>query len=312
MKQWMSNIGTSITKAAGMAELTIKKNSPEILLGIGIVGFVGTVVAACKETPRAQEVLGFHQAKINEIHEAKRVTDEDPENELEYTPEQYRMDIAVRYFRTTGNLIKTYAPTIALGSLSLACILTSRNIMQKRYLGVVAAYNGISAAFEEYRKRVREEYGDELDRHFRYGTICEEINVLDEKGKKTGEKIKTENVDASCYIPNDDTCRFFDESNPNWDQNPNFSMLFLRAQQNYLNDLLHTRGHVFLNEVYDALGFEHTPQGAVLGWIDGDGDDCIEFGLHDPNKENVRRFVNGKDNVILLEFNHCGVILNRI
>ena len=113
-------------------------------------------------------------------------------------------------------------------------------------------------------------------------------------------------------IPNDDSCRFFDSSNPNWDKNPTFSMMWLRGQQNILNDILHTRGHVFLNEVYDALGFPHTPQGAVLGWIDGEGDNCIDFGLYDQNKENVRRFVNGVDNVIMLEFNHDGVIWDRI
>ena len=184
--------------------------------------------------------------------------------------------------------------------------------MQKRYLGVVAAYNGVSAAFEEYRKRVRDEYGEGLDKHFRYGTMYEELPVYDENGKKTKEKEQVEKTETGMVIPNDDSCRFFDSSNPNWDKNPTFSMMWLRGQQNILNDILHTRGHVFLNEVYDALGFPHTPQGAVLGWIDGEGDDCIDFGLYDPNKESVRRFVNGVDNVIMLEFNHDGVIWDKI
>lgn len=309
---WLTNISSAVAKKAGKAELVIKKNSPEILLGIGIVSFVGTVVAACKATTRADEVLEFHKAKVKDIHDAKEVADNNPEEELEYTDEMYRMDLVFRYVRTTGNFVKLYAPSIALGTLSLACILTSRNIMQKRYLGMVAAYNGVSTVFEEYRKRVRDEYGDEMDRHFRYGAEYKTLPVVDENGKKTGEKEKTENVDSGLVLPNDDTCRFFDSSNPNWDQNPNFSMMFLRGQQNYLNDILHTRGHVFLNEAYDALGFPHTPQGAVLGWIEGEGDDYIEFGLYDQNKDSVRRFVNGTDNTILLEFNHCGVILDKI
>ena len=184
--------------------------------------------------------------------------------------------------------------------------------MQKRYLGVVAAYNGLSAAFEEYRKRVRDEYGEGLDKHFRYGTTYEELPVYDENGKKTKEKEQVEKTETEMVMPTDDSCRFFDSSNPNWDKNPTFSMMWLRGQQNILNDILHTRGHVFLNEGYDALGFPHTPQGAVLGWIDGEGDNCIDFGLYDPNKENVRRFVNGVDNVIMLEFNHDGVIWDKI
>ena len=309
---WLSKVGTSAAKFAGKAEFTIKKNSPEILLGAGIVGFVGTIVLACRATCRADEVLEFHRRKIKDINDAKEIADVDPEGEMSYDVEIYRQDKAIRYLKTTGSLAKLYAPTIAVGTLSLACILTSRNIMQKRYLGVVAAYNGLSAAFEEYRKRVRDEYGEGLDKHFRYGTTYDELPVYDENGKKTKEKEQVEKTETGMVMPNDDSCRFFDSSNPNWDKNPTFSMMWLRGQQNILNDILHTRGHVFLNEVYDALGFPHTPQGAVLGWIDGEGDDCIDFGLYDPNKESVRRFVNGVDNVIMLEFNHDGVIWDKI
>lgn len=309
---WLAKVSTSAAKFAGKAEFTIKKNSPEILLGAGIVGFVGTIVLACRATCRADEVLEFHRRKIKDINDAKEVADADPEGEISYDVEIYRQDKAIRYLKTTGNLAKLYAPTVAVGTLSLACILTSRNIMQKRYLGVVAAYNGVSAAFEEYRKRVRDEYGEGLDKHFRYGTTYEELPVYDENGKKTKEKEQVEKTETGMVVPNDDSCRFFDSSNPNWDKNPTFSMMWLKGQQNILNDILHTRGHVFLNEVYDALGFPHTPQGAVLGWIDGEGDDCIDFGLYDPNKESVRRFVNGVDNVIMLEFNHDGVIWDKI
>ena len=309
---WLSKVSTSAAKFAGKAEFTIKKNSPEILLGAGIVGFVGTVVLACRATCRADEVLEFHRRKIKDINDAKEIADADPEGEMSYDIELYRQDKAIRYLKTTGSLAKLYAPTIAVGTLSLACILTSRNIMQKRYLGVVAAYNGVSAAFEEYRKRVRDEYGEGLDKHFRYGTTYDELPVYDENGKKTKEKEQIEKTETEMVIPNDDSCRFFDSSNPNWDKNPTFSMMWLRGQQNILNDILHTRGHVFLNEVYDALGFPHTPQGAVLGWIDGEGDNCIDFGVYDPNKESVRRFVNGVDNVIMLEFNHDGVIWDKI
>ena len=309
---WLSKVSTSAARFAGKAEFTIKKNSPEILLGAGIVGFVGTVVLACRATCRADEVLDFHRKKIKDIEDAKEIADADPEGEMSYDIEIYRQDKAIRYLKTTGNLAKLYAPTVAVGALSLACILTSRNIMQKRYLGVVAAYNGLSAAFEEYRKRVRDEYGEGLDKHFRYGTTYEELPVYDENGKKTKEKEQVEKTETGMVMQTDDSCRFFDSSNPNWDKNPAFSMMWLRGQQNILNDILHTRGHVFLNEVYDALGFPHTPQGAVLGWIDGEGDNCIDFGLYDQNKENVRRFVNGVDNVIMLEFNHDGVIWDRI
>lgn len=312
---WLAKIGTSAARMAGKTELVLKKNSPEILLGVGIVCFIGTVVTACGATLKADEVLEYHKRKMRDINDAKELVDNDETGELEYDDQLYRQDIAVQYMRTAGNMVKLYAPAIALGTMSLACILVSRNIMQKRYLGVVAAYNATSMAFEEYRKRVREEYGDSLDKHFRYGTTYDTLNVVgtDENGKKTKEKMDIETTDSTSVTPGDDAVRFFDESNPNWDPNPSFAMMFLRGQQNILNDILHTRGHVFLNEVFDALGYAHTPQGAVLGWMaDGDGDGYIDFGLYDPKKESVRKFVNGVDNVIMLEFNYDGVIWDKI
>ncbi len=314
MTNWLSNISKSASKTVARTELKIKKNSPEILLGLGVIGFVGTVVTACQATLRADEVLDYHKKKMKNIHDAKEIADQNPEEELEYDEQLYRQDIAIQYVKTAGNMVKLYAPTIALGALSLACIFTSKNIMQKRYLGVVAAYNGLSSVFEEYRKRVREEYGGNMDKHFRYGTTYDTLTEvgIDENGKKTKTKVDVENVNTGLIIPNDNTCRFFDSSNDNWDPNPNFSMMWLRGQENLFNDLLHTRGHVFLNEVYDALNFDHTPEGAVLGWVEGKGDNYISFGLHDPNKDSVRRFVNGTDNVILLEFNHDGVIWDQI
>lgn len=310
----LNKMNGKVARVAGRTSLVLKKKSPEILLGVGVVGFVGTVVLACKATLRADEVLEYHEKKMADIKEAKSIADEDPENELEYDEKLYRQDIAFQYLRTGGNMLKLYAPAITLGALSLACILTSRNIMQKRYLGAVAAYNGVTAAFSEYRKRVVEEYGEQLDRHFRYGAEYDTVTVtnVDENGKKVKEKIPTETINGDMSL--DISSRFFDDSNRNWKSDPNLSLMFLRGQQNYLNDVLRTRGHVFLNEVLDALGFEHTPEGALIGWILDDeySDGWIDFGLRDPNNDNVRRFVNGKDNAVLLEFNHNGVIWDKI
>lgn len=313
MKNMLAKLNTAVSKTCGRTAAKVKKNSPEIMLRLGIVGLIGTVVLASKATLRADEVLKYHEKKLKDIQDAKDTADADPENELEYDDKLYRNDIGLQYLKTSVEVTKLYAPAVALGVASLACILASRNIMQKRYAGAVAACNSAMTVLSEYRKRVREELGDSMDRHFRYGTEIgtEERVEIDENGKKIKIKDKTENVDSS-VMSSDDTSRFFDESNPNWDRNPQFSMMFLRGQQNLLNDILHTRGHVFLNEVYDALGFDHTPQGAVLGWIEGLGDDFIDFGLYDQNKDNVRRFVNGQSNIILLEFNHDGPIWDKI
>jgi hypothetical protein len=63
--------------------------------------------------------------------------------------------------------------------------------------------------------------------------------------------------------------RKFDRQARNWSQDPQINMLFLRTMQSFFNDVLMSRGHVFLNEVYDELGMSRTSQGAISGWFKG-------------------------------------------
>lgn len=309
----LSTVNTKISKVTGKTGLIIQKKSPEILLILGVGSFVGTVVLASQATLKADDVLKYHKKKLNDMKDAYDYAQESEDENIDYDADLYRQDLFVQNSHTIVHLAKLYAPAIAMGTFSIACILTSRNIMQKRYLGVVAAYNAVSTAFDEYRRRVIEEQGELMDRHYRYGTELETITteVIGEDGKKKKVKELVEKAGTELKLPSD-VAVFFDHSNKNWDKNPNFSMMFLRAQQNIANDILHTRGHIFLNEVYDMLGFPHTQAGSVLGWVMGMGDDYVDFGLYDPENENTRRFVNGTYDSILLDFNHDGVIFDKI
>lgn len=307
--KFLENAKTKLVSVGGRAGLKIQKYSPEILLGVGIISFAGTVVMACRATLKAQEVLEEHSNAMDMIEEAIEVA-ADPE---EYSEEDAKKDKMTTYCKTAVKLAKLYAPAVALGALSLTSILVSRNILNKRYLAVTAAYNGLSEVFNTYRNRVRDELGDQMDRHFRYGSEIQKVDTeyTDENGKTKKKKEEVENIDPEKRCP-DDTSVFFDESNPNWDRNPEFCRAFLNAQCAMANNILQARGHIFLNEVYDMLGFPHTQVGSVIGWVKGLGDDYIDFGLYNPENEEARRFVNGKSNAILLQFNHDGVIWNKI
>jgi hypothetical protein len=79
--------------------------------------------------------------------------------------------------------------------------------------------------------------------------------------------------------------------------------MFLKCQENYANDLLRRRGHVLLNEVYDTLGLDQNPAGAVVGWVmNGDGDNRIVFEIQ----------TSTNDGCMLLDFNVDGVIFDKI
>ena len=113
--------------------------------------------------------------------------------------------------------------------------------------------------------------------------------------------------------------RFFDEANINWDKSPEQNMYFLKMVQNQMNDKLKARGHVFLNEVYDALGFDRSEAGQLVGWVWNNdntameaGDGYIDFGIFDGNDCAKRAFVNGDERSILLDFNIDGMIYDLI
>ena len=68
---------------------------------------------------------------------------------------------------------------------------------------------------------------------------------------------------------------------------------------------------MFLNEVLDMLGIDRVPAGQQVGWVlDSEtGDGFIDFGIFDIKCEANRRFVNGLEKSIWLNFNVDGDIM---
>ena len=300
------NLMTTISNATGNTGLKIKKHSPEILMGVGIAGFVGTVIFACKATTRAEEVLDRHAKRMEEAKKANEVAEADDGYDI-------KKETIMVYTETVKDLAILYWPAVGMGALSIGCFLKAYSIINARYLGVVAAYNAVSGAFDMYRQRVKEELGEQMDRHFRYGTEISEIEVteMNENGKNKTVKEKVEDVDRK-NVGISDYAKFFDNHCIEWDPNPQYSLKWLKANETAANDILNSRGHIFLNEVYDMIGLPHTTAGAVVGWVKGQGDGFVDFGLYKPDNESARRFINGEENIVLLDFNVDGVIYDKI
>jgi hypothetical protein len=308
LNELLNTAGTALTRSACKAEFKIKEKSPEILMGLGIAGVVVTVVSACKATTKAGEVIEEHKESMDQLYEAMELADED--DSVDYTDKDMKKDKLIVYTQTAVKMGRLYAPSVAIGGLSIAAILVSNHIIKKRYLGVLAAYNAISATFEQYRERVRSKYGDDEDYELRYGVKREtiETETTDSKGKTKIKKEQVETIEAidSGYA------RWFGPGNPDFDSvNPEMNMIFLRMQQEYCNFLLHSRGYVFLNEVYDKLGIPHSQIGQVVGWLDdkdGNGDGTIDF-ISSIYRQ-PKRYADGSDwdGAILLDFNCDGVI----
>lgn len=298
----MLNVVKSVAVKVGMK---VGKHSPEILLGFGVVGVIAGTVMACKATLKAEEILEQHNKDLAAIKKAQEVAEQ---NGCEFKPEEIKRDRRVVYFRTIGNMAKVYAPAVTVEAIALAAIGCSYGIMRKRNLGLIAAYKGLQEAFKNYRGRVKDRYGDEIDKELRHGITTGKITQTDEEGKETTEIVEGV-VDEHGYSQ---YSRYFDSSSPNWVKDPSLNLTFLKTQENYMNDRLQIIGHVFLNEVYDALGLPRSKAGAVVGWVKGKGDNYIDFGIFNAKREKNRDFVNGYENVIILDFNVDGVIWDLI
>ena len=298
MKEKMMNLFNSTKNG-------VQKHSPEILAGVGVVGTVASAVIACKATLKLNDILD----DCKETRDKIKAVEADPKYQNEYTPEDAKKDLTVNYTQTAVKIAKLYAPAVILGSASLGCLLASNDILRKRNAALSAAYMTVDKSFKEYRSRVAERFGEEVEKEIRYNIKAQEIEtiVANEDGSETVVMEEAKVMDPNLYS---DYARFFDEANPNWQNDPEYNLMFLKSQQQYANDLLKSRGRLFLNEVYDMLGIDRSKAGQVVGWTynpkNPTGDNFVDFGIYDMSKERVRAFVNGYETNILLDFNVDG------
>ena len=285
----------------------VEKHSPEILAGVGVVGVVASTVMACKATMKLNDILEESKETRDKIKEVES----NPRYEAEYSHEDAKKDLTINYTQTAMKIAKLYAPAVILGSASLGCLLASNDILRKRNAALSAAYMTVDKSFKEYRQRVVDRFGEEVEKEIRYNIKAEEVTstVVTEDGSETTVTETVKTMDPNLYS---DYAKFFDEASPYWQKDPEYNLMFLKSQQQYATDLLRARGRLFLNEVYDMLGIEKTKAGQIVGWVYNPenpiGDNFVDFGIFDMSKERVRAFVNGYEPNILLDFNVDGNI----
>lgn len=303
------NIGSSLNVAktfvaskAGRQLLKGQKHSPTILFGAGVVGVVSTAVLASKASLKLEEVINKNEEKH---FVARKLLVDQPES---YTAADYTKDSAQLKVRLVVSIAKLYAPTVIVGAATICAFGGSHVILTKRNAGLMAAYAALDKSFGDYRERVVGLVGTEKERELRYEAETREVAKDTAKGTEV-ETLTTAGIEgASLYA------KFFSKETSNsWSPQPDYNLVFLRSQQQWANDKLQARGHVFLNEVYDSLGLERTTPGAVVGWVKGQGDNYIDFGIFtDENREQFHDFMTGREGALLLDFNVDGVVFDKI
>lgn len=282
-----------------------QKHSPEILAGIGVVGVVTSAVIACRATTKLSGILDDAKEQLDKVKEVAN----DPAYAGKYDLEDAKKDTSIIYVQKGVEIVKIYLPAITLGAVSLGCLLASNNILRKRNAALGAAYATLDKSYKMYRNRVADRFGDEVEKEIRYGIKAERIEskTIDEEGNEVIVEEEVKVMDPNLYS---DYARFFDESSPYWQKDSEYNLMFLKSQQQYANDLLRSRGRLFLNEVYEMLGIEKSKAGQIVGWVydpkNPIGDNFVDFGIYNMQDERVRAFVNGNERNILLDFNVDG------
>lgn len=301
-----TEIMKSVNGVASKAVMKLKKHSPEILVMAGIAGTVVSAVLACKATTKVAEILDETKGTLDTIHEGMETG---AINGQEYTTEDGKKDTVVVYAQTGMKLAKLYAPAIILGTLSITSILASNNILRKRNVALGAAYAAIDKSFKEYRGRVIERFGEQVDTELKYGIKAkkfEEIEVDPETDKE--KKVKKTVMVADPNLQSDYAV-YFDSKSRNYETNPDYNRMFLKAQQAFANDKLQTRGHLFLNEVLDDLDLPRTPAGQIVGWTKDGPDGYVNFRIVEVERETE----DGRhEPALLLDFNVEGNIWEKM
>ena len=301
-----TEIMKSVNGVASKTVMKLKKHSPEILVVAGIAGTVVSAVLACKATTKVAEILDETKGTLGTIHEGMETG---AINGQEYTTEDGKKDTVVVYAQTGMKLAKLYAPAIILGTLSITSILASNNILRKRNVALGAAYAAIDKSFKEYRGRVIERFGEQVDTELKYGIKAkkfEEIEVDPETGKEM--KVKKTVMVADPNLQSDYAV-YFDSKSRNYETNPDYNRMFLKAQQAFANDKLQTRGHLFLNEVLDDLDLPRTPAGQIVGWTKDGPDGYVNFRIVEVERETE----DGRhEPALLLDFNVEGNIWEKM
>lgn len=286
--------------------MKVKANSPEILLTLGVGLVIYGTVKACKASRSLNGILADHEEALEEV-----------KSDDTLDPNETSREVTRVYAKTAWEMFRLYAPSVAIGTAGVCLIFKGHGILRQRYISLAAAYSLVNKSYDVYRKRVVDELGEAMDKHFRFGTTEEEFEVTEtgKNGKEKTVKKKFTMVDPNLenYSP---YARFFDEFSKEWKDDAGLNKAYITQMQNYANDQLVSKGYLILNTVYGWLGFKPTAAGATAGWVYTPnntnpeyGDNVVDFGLNEVYKRAAegdvvaRMWVNDIEPSILLDFN---------
>lgn len=313
----IKDVATRVTQKIGSQVLSVQKNSPVLLFSLGAVGITTTVVLACRATLKMSDVLEAGEDSLSHVAEVD--ADIEPLTEKQISKAKFKIKLAVAI-----DVAKLYAPAVLVGVVSLGALTGAHVILSRRNASLTAAYAIVDRSFKEYRGRVKAELGAEKDTEFRFGTAEREIaeegpNGIETRVVRGPDQTAIQKNEGSTYARVFAPTLADGTTNKNWSDVPMQNQYLITMILNHARDNLETSksGVLFLNDVYDMLGFPPTKAGQQVGWVRGvrydkDGkqitDGFIDFGLWEQGLHKGKEWVNGNPKAFLLDFNVDGVV----
>lgn len=237
----MKMLKTSMIKA------WFTKNQPALMLGVGIAGMVTTTVLAVRGHMKAKDLI--NEVIFNPVKHPEKTED------ILYDDKKGNAHVKKRYW--IKKTWKYYVPAAITGSLSIACLVGSYHVNQRRNAALASSLAVSEAAMTEYQKTVIDTIGEEAEKDIRDKFHTKQIE------RNPPEPYKSEEHDR--YIDGDLCVNCYESTTQQkfW-----ASKEQIRRAVNDLNQerLTGVHGEITFNDLYMALGISTTSSGDVLGW----------------------------------------------
>lgn len=207
-------------KSLKKTQLFVGRNASTILSCIGGVGVITTSIMAAKATPKAMQLL----------EKAKEEKGEDLTK--------------LEKFKVAA---PSYIPAMLVGTSTIACIFGANVLNKRSQAGLMSAYALLDRSYKDYKNKVKELYGEEVDKH----VVKEIVKDTYVEGEVSTEENKQLFYD---YYSK----RYFESTTEK-----------VQQAEYAFNRLLNIRDYASLNEFYELLGLEKIDDGDWLGWSTG-------------------------------------------
>lgn len=221
-----------------------RRNTPEILMAIGIAGMTTSTIMAVKATPKALILIEEEKRRLN--HELIESAKSDYAKEYHITHRIEKLPLK-NTIRVSGIC---YIPAISIGLLSIICLIGSSSVSRRRSTALATAYTLSETALKEYQDKVIEEIGPKKESTIRDAVAKEHI---DKNPISRNEVIITGKGETNCFDIL--SGRYFKSD-----------IEKLRRAENELNRQMREENYISLNEFYYEIGLPNIDLGEDLGW----------------------------------------------